>query len=303
MEDLFNKLKTKEINTIMVHSGKFHADDAFCVGLAMIINPDIAVARVNSVPRDIDPSVLVADIGGGEYDHHQAFVQCRPPREGSNEVVGTKYAAFGLMWRDIGPFLVGEEVAKKIDDALVSHIDYSDNNPGTSNLLSTQVAMFSPLWDEDDNMYNHFIRAAKFCKGILIRTINSYMASDRAYHTVSSIIEHSYKHNGIMCLERYIPFSKAVTEYNETYPEMKIRFIVYPSAREGWNAYIVKDSNRQAITLFPEEWGGSTNEELEKISGIKDLTFCHRNLHIIAGNTKESVVEACRRAIELDNDR
>lgn len=304
MNDLFNKLKTREINTIAVHSGKFHADDAFCVALAMIINPDIKVIRVNSVSEDLanNQSILVADIGGGEYDHHQAFTKCRPPKEGSSELLGVKYAAFGLMWKDIGPFLVGEEIAQKIDDNLVSHIDYADNNAGSTNLLTTQVAMFSPLWDdEDDNMYNHFIRAAKFCKGILIRTINSYTAAERAYTVVSGIIDHSYDHSGILSLDRYIPYGKAVTEYNDNYPETKIKFVVYPSIRGGFNAYIVKRSDHQPVVLFPEEWAAYNGAELEEKSGIKDLTFCHNNKHIIAGNTRESVIEACKKAIAIDN--
>ena len=43
--------------------------------------------------------------------------------------------------------------------------------------------------------------------------------------------------------------------------------------------------------LFPKEWGGLTNEELEEVSGIKGLRFCHSACFIVNCKTLETVKE------------
>ena len=83
------------------HAGKFHADDVFATALLQIIRPDIRITRGFVVPDDFDG--IVYDIGFGMFDHHQE------PRE--YRANGIPYAAFGLLWRVLGPGLVGERQA------------------------------------------------------------------------------------------------------------------------------------------------------------------------------------------------
>ena len=78
------------------HAGKFHADDVFATALLQIIRPDIRITRGFVVPDDFDG--IVYDIGFGMFDHHQE------PRE--YRANGIPYAAFGLLWRVLGPGLV-----------------------------------------------------------------------------------------------------------------------------------------------------------------------------------------------------
>ena len=75
------------------HAGKFHADDVFATALLQILRPDIRITRGFVVPEDFDG--IVYDIGFGMFDHHQE------PRE--TRANGTPYAAFGLLWRVLGP--------------------------------------------------------------------------------------------------------------------------------------------------------------------------------------------------------
>ncbi len=79
------------------HAGKFHADDVFATALLQIIRPDIRITRGFVVPDDFDG--IVYDIGFGMFDHHQE------PRE--YRANGIPYAAFGLLWRVLGPALWG----------------------------------------------------------------------------------------------------------------------------------------------------------------------------------------------------
>ena len=92
------------------HAGKFHADDVFATALLQILRPDIKITRGFTVPDDFDG--IVYDIGFGMFDHHQE------PRE--YRANGVPYAAFGLLWRVLGPGLVGERQARLIDENFMS---------------------------------------------------------------------------------------------------------------------------------------------------------------------------------------
>ena len=96
------QIKEKDVQAF-THSGKFHADDVFSAALLLSINPEITIYRGSQVPEDFQG--IVFDIGRGKYDHHQ-----RDSRVREN---GVPYAAFGLLWEDLGAEILGEELAEK----------------------------------------------------------------------------------------------------------------------------------------------------------------------------------------------
>lgn len=81
------------IKQIIVHNGTFHADDVICVAILSIINPAVTVSRLplSCIPANVDDATIIADIGFGEYDHHQEDAKCRSD--------GKKHAACGLVFR------------------------------------------------------------------------------------------------------------------------------------------------------------------------------------------------------------
>src|SRR3954452_15059589 len=139
------------------HSGGFHADDVFALAVLRIVHPDLEIVRTR------DPEVLAAcdfrvDVGGrddattGDFDHHQ--------RGGAGERPnGIRYAAFGLVWRHLGPQLAGSaEVAEAIDERIVQGVDANDTGQTITESLvgdvrpmsvSGVVAGFNPAWDEE----------------------------------------------------------------------------------------------------------------------------------------------------------
>ena len=50
MNQLLKMIRQKDASAF-THSGKFHADDVFSTALLQIINPNITVTRVFSVPE------------------------------------------------------------------------------------------------------------------------------------------------------------------------------------------------------------------------------------------------------------
>ena len=49
---------------------------------------------------------------------------------------------------------------------------------------------------------------------------------------------------------------------------------------------------------FPSRWAGLENEELQKVSKIKSITFCHKNLFICACKEKDDALLIAKTAIE-----
>ena len=91
MTQLMEQIKEKDAQAF-THSGKFHADDVFSAALLLYLNPEIMITRGNRVPEDFDG--IVFDIGRGQYDHHQKDSRIREN--------GIPYAAFGLLWEELG---------------------------------------------------------------------------------------------------------------------------------------------------------------------------------------------------------
>src|SRR5699024_11770348 len=99
------------------HGGKFHADDVFSTALLQIVRPDIRITRGFTVPDGFQG--IVYDVGGGMFDHHSEPRETRPN--------GVPYAAFGLLWRVLGPQPVGGHQARLLGENFVQPLDRNDN--------------------------------------------------------------------------------------------------------------------------------------------------------------------------------
>ena len=138
------------------HSGKFHADDVFSAALLLYLNPEIMITRGNRVPEDFDG--IVFDIGRGQYDHHQKDSRIREN--------GIPYAAFGLLWEELGADILGEELAQKFDESFVQPLDNNDNT-GEKNELATLIGNFNPTWDAEGSNDEAFFQAVSVAGMIL----------------------------------------------------------------------------------------------------------------------------------------
>lgn len=115
-EDLLEQIQRKDA-AAFTHGGKFHADDVFSATLLLYLNPEIVITRGNRVPENF--AGIVFDIGRGRYDHHQKDSRVREN--------GVPYAAFGLLWEELGGAILGEELAAEFDEAFVQPLDNNDN--------------------------------------------------------------------------------------------------------------------------------------------------------------------------------
>ena len=219
------------------HGGKFHADDVFSAALLQIVRPDVRIQRGFEVPEDFEG--LVFDIGDGMFDHHAEPRETRPN--------GVPYAAFGKLWRVLGPGLVGENQARLLDENFIQPLDLNDNT-GEQDSLADAIGSFNPRWDSKEPADECFARAVAFAKVILENRLEEARAVSRA----DELVQKAYANmrDGIVVLPCYAPWKNALYRSDAI-------FVVYPSQRGGWAAQCVNDRRTKSPKLpFPSAWAG-----------------------------------------------
>ena len=200
----------KEANCV-THGGKFHSDEIFATVILSKILTNIKLIRVNEVTDSMRESIankLVYDIGGGEFDHHQAGGNGQRDN-------GVKYASCGLIWKSYGKKYLEkcnvkkehiEELFLQIDKDLIQYIDANDNGQSTKIdtdyklvELASVISAFNPCWNETVDTDECFMQAYEIAKKYFERFIAREIAKNEAKELVENAIENSKE--GIMILE------------------------------------------------------------------------------------------------------
>ena len=282
MNQLLKMIRQKDASAF-THSGKFHADDVFSSALLLYLNPEITITRGNKVPEDFDG--IVFDIGRGKYDHHQKDSRIREN--------GIPYAAFGLLWEDLGCEILGDELAEKFDEAFVQPLDNNDNT-GEKNELASLIGSFNPSWDENGGTDEAFFRAVSVAGMILENKFARYLGNERADKRIEEVLETRDQtgDSRILVLPEFIPCQKRLSE-------TEVAFVIFPSNRDG---YCIQPQKKEYSLnykcSFPSEWLGLENEELQKETGLSSATFCHKGGFLMSVGDLSDAIRACQ--ISLD---
>lgn len=295
-------VKELEEANCVTHGGKFHSDEIFATVILSKILPNIKLIRVNEVTDSMRKSIankLVYDIGGGEFDHHQAGGNGQRDN-------GVKYASCGLIWKSYGKKYLEkcnvkkehiEELFLQIDKDLIQYIDANDNGQSTKIdtdykfvELASVISAFNPCWNEIVDTDECFMQAYEIAKKYFERFIAHEIAKNEAKELVENAIENSK--DGIMILEQFMPWEEAVLTSTNPKAE-KINFVVFPSNRGGFSVHTVPKElgsfeNRKSL---PKEWAGLRDEKLQEVSKIKTAKFCHNACFICTAETKEDAIK------------
>jgi len=293
------------LNTIIVHSSIFHADDVFSVALARQINPDIMVVRTvdpevlkEYVPAVEQGTALMVDVGAAigqtRFDHHQLDCRRRPLSDGTyhnpetDEDEAIKYCGFGLMWEAFGrTFCPLERAFRKVERDLVIPIDRTDNGQG-DNLLSSAIKQFNPTYKEGKAAENDsFWNAEAIAEASLKRYIISANAAAEAEEDIRK--SRQLDDGQILVLEEHRPWEAFVAE------EMPlVKWCIYPSGRNKgrWNLQKapLEPGSKIGRCKFPQEWCGNPPTE-------RGMTFCHIGNWLAEIDTLEHAVAIARYCI------
>ena len=289
-----------------VHNGIFHADEVFGVALMQTIEPDLQVVRTRdeAILAECD---LVADVGGGVYDHHQADKILRED--------GLPYCAFGLLWRDYGkqfthiicPSLNEEEleaIAYKVSMEFITQIDASDNgitlntyaSPVTT--LSQIISSYIPLESEEQTLEDGFWEAVKFAKHLLQKVVRQYGEYyDNLRYMKEALRTQDVQHTHVLVLEKAVKWKDILLELDT---QENVLFVIFEDLTGSWRVQTVpkEENSFEARKDLPSDWSALRNEELSQVTGVEGCIFCHPNLFIAGNETKEGALEMAYLAVQ-----
>lgn len=146
----------------LFHNGKMHWDDVISAVLikktAEYYNKDVVVNFYRS--RDIEsflkdhPNGIVADLGGGRYDHHgTSAIEFYPN--------GIQYAACGKVLRDVPEEVISEEIKEELLKDCLYYVQQSDNGKEAMIKYSNDYRLLQKL-GADEDLLQSFCKEAGF---------------------------------------------------------------------------------------------------------------------------------------------
>lgn len=293
-----------EANCI-THSGTMHTDDIFSTAFLDLYLGNIKVFRTTDIPADISEDVIVYDIGRGKFDHHQEDALKRD--------TGITYCGFGLLWKEFGrDFLTKrgidnvEDVFNTFDKDLIEAIDADDNGVFPKieasykvKTLSEVFKLFNPGYKGGQKESDQFKKAVTFAKVIIEEELVSVIGKVIAKEQVLKALEK--KENHTLYLDEYMPYEQTVLT---TESAADVYFAVYPSNRGGYGIKTIPISQEDHTKRldFPASWAGLVDEELENVSGIKGLRFCHATRFLATCDTLETAKIVIEKTLNESND-
>ena len=296
-------VKEEQFANCITHSGTMHADEVFSTAFLDMYLGDVKVYRTNYINHDkVQENTLIYDVGRGKYDHHQPDAEKR-----ENDIT---YCSFGLIWRKFGKDFLKkydieyiDEVWSGIDKDLVEYIDADDNGqfpkieaPYKVKTLPGIIKIFNPSYDSGEDESEQFLLACNLAKMILKEEIlyinGKVMAEKSLIEELKDITDEKY-----VILDKFLPYEDTILgdeKYNN------LLFVAYPSNRGGYAIKVIPKSveDKTPRQNFPEEWAGLEGEELEQISGIEGLTFCHTARFIVSCKDIKSVYKVFDKIID-----
>ena len=223
------------------------------------------------------------------------------------------------------------DIQQDIDNNLVARIDAIDNGeidefdlnlePFRTDDLSKIISAYNPSVMENRNMdaeqrnalaLEKFMKAVHFAKTILTSNVLSRVELNYFREIFMKLLEEKDPNIPVMVLEEYIPWSYGYGRAGDA--TAGVEMVVYPSTSGGWMCqtpryYEKRDAPYISTTMkdgtkrkykhkAPEAICGKREEELEKLTGIKDLIFVHKGGWLGAAKTKEAAYELAEYIIQ-----
>lgn len=330
----------RESITVAVHDGLFHADEVFAIALLEILY-DVKIVRSRDETR-VAAADMRVDVGGRydpdtlDFDHHQAgFNERHKSPNWFRYDEGPLRSGFGLVFLHYGREAISKlvpeaetkdvrEIFELLDKSLVAAIDCNDNGESdkfgakgfsySNNNISKFISLLNPsgIPDKSEQM-TAFYTARNIASMYLdkeIKNTANMVLSAKKFDALAMDLK-----DEVLVLDEYMPYGYA---YNKCPHANKVEMIVFPSMGGNWMCitpkyYYNKDKNMYPATLrngrpreykhqAPENICGLRDQELAKITRVKDAVFVHRSGHLGAAKTKKGAIKLARYFIDYGRD-
>jgi uncharacterized UPF0160 family protein len=296
--------KTKKL--IVTHDSNFHTDDVFAAATLSLYfekTDQPFIIRRSRDKSDIEKADIVFDVGfvydaeKGRFDHHQS------DGAGIREN-GVPYAAFGLVWKHFGLALLDQNknIWKAVDDQLATPIDAPDNGFSLTEQVIPNIQPFylgdviSVLFSKGQDPDKEFFQAVIFAKKLMTEFIERIKAGEEVKDRILDEYESSD--------DKKIVVAGFPTTRQMMWVALKektdVLFGVFQSkTNSDWNIVAMRKTlnsfgNRKDM---PESWGGLQEVDLQKVTGVPDAVFCHRNLFLASARSKKGAIALAELAV------
>ena len=292
------------IQTLVTHSGGFHADELMSSVVLTRLFPDARIVRSrNQAWITPGPDRIVYDVGGGYdvearlFDHHQRDAPLRDD--------GQPYSSFGLVWRHYGhdylaaldvPATDRDTVHAKVDAAFVLPIDLLDNGtispavagPLAGMTLPGLLETLKPVFDQNSPEAETaaFHEALPIARAFLEAGVARAAAGLRADGMVMAAIAAAGE-SRVLDLPMGMPFRPSVVKAGADH----LLFVITPRGEGDWTlGGIQQEAQGFALRAdLPAAWAGLSGEALERVSGVPGAKFCHNGRFIAAAASYEAI--------------
>jgi uncharacterized UPF0160 family protein len=289
--DIIRDAKENTIVTLVTHAGKFHADDVMSTAILVLLLEKCGIKNIRRVRTfnpteagytDDTPNCIVYDIGLGQYDHHQTGDAAKHCVRLDDDGVERKYAACGLIWKEIGAQLVGgEKYANIIYNSIIRQIDDQDNGFG-QNAFSTMISHMNPNMINASQKYYDFDfdNALSVAKKMFLATLDHFKFTKEFEDSLKIYVEQS--DGSCLVTPTYMPGADDICR------ERNIPFYVYPNQRKE-GSYCFK-----TINADPQDNNSHLCDIPDEVRNWEGVNFLHPSCFLGAADTKERAIEICR---------
>ncbi len=292
---------------VAIHSGRFHADEAFAIAtLKMLGDVEYVRTRDESVMKSCD---LRVDVGckynpdTGDFDHHQ-------PEGAGKRKNSIPYAAFGLIWKQFGEQICGlQETADLVDKRLVQFLDAVDSGFDLFEPKLKGVLMFGidkaidnlmPSWKLEPSsaqVDENFKHAVNLASQILEKAIEKAHDQIDADEFVRDAIKNNTDER-LVILDKYASWQRVVI--NEAPNALFVVLPAWPSENNDWVLHTIDlgSSTFENRKKLPIKWAGKSEAELVSATGVKDAKFCHSARFMAVAKSKEGALALANLALQ-----
>lgn len=154
-------------------------------------------------------------------------------------------------------------------------------------------------WDEREDGDEAFLAACQMAYTILVRAIKSAVAAEKGKDTVDEAIRAS--ENGILILPQFVTGWLERTVTSEDPKVEKLLYGVFKNLQGQWNVQALPPTLTERSTQrkpLPETWRGKPAAELQEITGVEDIVFCHPGGFICGARSKEGALALAKLAVK-----
>ena len=314
---------------VCVHDNIFHADEIMAVALLRLAAAPAQVVTIRSRdPNDWARADFVIDTGRQYdgvkfFDHHQT--------EGAGaRANGLGYASFGLVWRHFAITAIRNVLSRHLEnddipetaitevveamEGIVGCIDAHDQAQAIASCkfsndrsvtfdpltLSQVIGTFNsaPLFRTSEQEVNQtFDFLLGFAERFLRHTILR-----KASRTMSEQFIAKFDRGGpILYLPEYCDWKGPISS------RPHVMYLVCPS-QDGKRHTVLATHKQHSGNgpeglnrPFPASWAGLTDQELQKVSGVPDALFCHRDRFIATAVSIQGAMDLANRSLATTN--